>query len=294
MDLSAHRHLVDCEWLQDNLEQPDLRIVECTSLLPNYFEESASEELIKESGFPEWEAGHIPGSAFVDILGELSNATQKDFMYGICSADEFAAAMSRIGIGDGVGVVLYDRAMNMWAARVWWLLRHFGFDNAVVLDGGWTAWVAAGYAVSTAAPNYPPATFVPNVRPQLIADKQRVLAATENNKSCLINALDPDEFAGRPPQRYARSGRIPSSANVPFAVTADPESQIFATDETLTSLYRDAGAEQADEVICYCGGGIAACSTALTLTRLGYDNVAVYDGSMSEWTSDPDLPVASG
>ena len=294
MDLSEHRHLVETDWVADHLDEPSLRIVECTSLLPNYFEPSGGDPLARASGRAMWAEGHIPRSAYADILEDLSDTANEHFMYAMPSAEQFSQVMSELGIGNGTAVVLYDRQLNMWASRLWWMLRAFGFDNAAVLNGGWVKWTAEGRAVSTEASDYPKARFVAKPRPELIAARDRVQAAIGRAGSCLVNALDPDEFAGKPPHRYARPGRIPSSVNVPFATTADPETHVFASDEDLQKMFDAVGATQKDEVICYCGGGIAASSTALALTRLGVGNVAVYDGSLMDWTGDPSMPLEVG
>jgi thiosulfate/3-mercaptopyruvate sulfurtransferase len=215
-------------------------------------------------------------------------------MYAMPSADRFAQVMSAIGVGDGTAVVLYDRGMNSWAARLWWMLRCFGFDNAAVLNGGWTTWSARGLPTSTMASSYPPATFTARPRAGLIADRDDVLSTICDSAACLINALDPDEFAGRPPQRYARPGRIPGSVNVPFSTTVDLPSQTFVDNVALRQQFEDAGALDKERVIAYCGGAIAASNTVFALSRLGVGNVALYDGSLTEWTSDLDLPMETG
>lgn len=294
MDLIKHNHLVSCDWLAENINAPDLVIVECTSQLPNYFEDSAADGLELKSGRPLFDEAHIPGATYVDLLHELSDQSQPDFMYAMPPASRFAETMSAIGVGNSSAVVLYDRAMNMWAARIWWMLRCFGFDNAAVLDGGWTQWVSDGHATSTEQPQYPPAQFEALPREGLIVSHSEVLDAIDDSSTCLINALDPDEFAGRPPQRYARPGRIPGSVNVPFPTTVNVETQQYADEDALKQQFAEVGALDKSEVIAYCGGGIAACSTALALTRLGVDNVAVYNGSMTEWASKPDLPIETG
>lgn len=294
MNLSDRRYLVETDWLQDHLDEPELRVVECTSLIVNYFEPSAADGLILESGRKDWEQGHIPNSAFADFLDDLSDRSNERLMYAMPSAEQFSAAMSKLGVGEGTAVVLYDRQLNMWASRLWWMLRASGFDNAAVLNGGWIKWSSEGRPVSTEAPSYPRAHFVAKPRPELIAAREQVQAAIGNERAGLVNALDPDEFAGKPPHRYARAGRIPSSVNVPFFTTADPETHVFASDDELKKVLDASGATDKDEVICYCGGGIAACNTALALTRLGIDNVSVYDGSMTEWTADPSLPLEVG
>ena len=294
MNLSERRGLVETDWLQEHLDEPELRVVECTSLIPNYFEPSAADGLILESGRKDWEQGHIPKSAFADFLDDLSDRSNERLMYAMPSAEQFSTAMSKLGVGEGTAVVLYDRQANMWASRLWWMLRAFGFDNAAVLNGGWIKWTAEGRTVSTEAANYPRAQFFPKPRPELIAGREQVRAAIGNEKAGLVNALDPDEFAGKPPHRYPRSGRIPSSVNVPFFMAADPETQVFASDDELKKQFDACGATDKDEVICYCGGGIAACNIALALTRLGVDNVSVYDGSMTEWAADSSLPLEVG
>lgn len=294
MDLIKLNHLVDTDWLAVHLDADELRIVECTSQLPNYFEDSAADGLELVTGRGLYEAEHIPGSAFADILGDLSDRTRTNFMYAMPSPERFATVMSDIGVGEGTAVVLYDRGMNSWAARMWWMLRTFGFDNAAVLDGGWSRWLAEGRSVSAEPSRYPKAHFQARPRPELIASRNQVQAAIGKSGSCLINALDPDEFAGRPPQRYARPGRIPSSVNVPFAVTVDLDTQVFPSDAVLKETFDTVGALSKDEVICYCGGGIAASTTAFLLTRLGVDNVSLYDGSLTEWSSDPTLPMETG
>ena len=294
MDLAALNYLVTSDWLAQNLDAPGLRIVECTSQLPNYFEASAANGLELASGRPLFDEAHIPGATYVDLLHELSDRSKTNFMYAMPAAEQFAKVMSAIGVGNDSAVVLYDRAMNMWAARIWWMLRYFGFDNAAVLDGGWTQWLSDGRETSTAEPTYPPAEFVPSTRAELIATQEEVREAINHSDTCLINALDPDEFAGRPPQRYARPGRIPGSVNVPFPKTVDVETQHYADNDDLKHQFEDVDALNKDKVIAYCGGGIAACSTALLLTRLGVENVAVYDGSMTEWASNPDLPMETG
>jgi thiosulfate/3-mercaptopyruvate sulfurtransferase len=184
--------------------------------------------------------------------------------------------------------------MNMWAARLWWMLRVFGFNNAVVLDGGYTKWVQEDRPTDREIVIRSPANFIAKFQSNLIADRDQVLGASEKEDSCLINALLSDEFEGKPPQRYKRSGRIPSSVSVPFSETVDLDSQLYIDNENAKSIFEKVGASAAEEVICYCGGGIAACSTALLLARIGYPKVSVYDGSMNEWAGDISLPIESG
>ena len=136
-----------------------------------------------------------------------------------------------------------------------------------------------------------PKEFVARYRPELIPTREEVLAAIGDESSCIINALDPEEFAGRGPVRYGRPGHIPSSFNVPAIGLADLDTQAYLPAETLRKQFDTAGVFDKDRVITYCGGGIAASSNAFILTLLGVKKVALYNGSMTEWAADPVLPL---
>jgi thiosulfate/3-mercaptopyruvate sulfurtransferase len=169
-----------------------------------------------------------------------------------------------------------------------------GDQSATALHGAWKEWTREGRPVSTTAPQYPAAHFVARPRPELIATQAEVLAAIGSERTCLINALTPDEYAGRGPVKYGRPGHIPSSVNVSCLGVLDPETQAYLPPEQLREQCTQVGALHKERVITYCGGGIATCSDALILTLLAVDNVAVYDGSMTEWAADPTLPLVTG
>jgi thiosulfate/3-mercaptopyruvate sulfurtransferase len=279
--------LAETGWLADNLADPNLRILDCTVFLRPPAEGRAG--FTVEPGREKWAEGHIPGSIFADLARDLSDTSQ-GLRFMLPSADQFAASMSKYGVGEGTHVVLYDGSMNMWAARVWWLLRAFGFDDARVLSGGLRKWKAEGRPLTTEASPYPPATFVARPRPGLMATKDEVLAAINDGATCIIDALGEDQYAGRT-RTYGRPGHIPSAANVPAMGIIDPDTHAYLPLETIRERFKAAGADPAKRVITYCGGGIAASSDAFVLTMLGFENVAVYDASLSEWAADPNLPL---
>ena len=279
-------YLVETAWLHEHLGDPDLRILDCTVFLRPF-----EGRVRPESGRAQFVEGHIPGAAFADLLGDLSD---RDTALPIMMPrpDQFAQAMSRYGVGNANRVVLYDAGMNTWAARVWWMLRAFGFGNAAVLNGGWKKWTAEGRPVTSgeAAPR-PSAVFTPHVQPGRIVDWRDVLAAVSDESTRLINALSADEHAGRV-TRVARPGHIPNSVNVPAGSLVDPATHAYLDTDALRARFAGVGALDRDRVITYCGGGIAACSDAFVLTLLGVKNVAVYDGSLVDWSSRVDLPLA--
>jgi thiosulfate/3-mercaptopyruvate sulfurtransferase len=279
--------LVETTWLAANLAAPDLRIIDCSVVRQDNPDGSYS----FVTGRPAWEQAHIPGSIFVDVPGELSDPQAATSLMMPPIAD-FARIMGRKGIGDDTTVVLYDNSNHAWAARVWWMLRVCGFDKAAVLNGGWQKWRAEGRPVSTTPTAYPAAQLTPRPRPELMADKQTVRAALGNKDVSLIYALSPAAYSGAA-KLFARAGRIPGSKNVYCEFLLDPNTLTYLDLDRLRALFAPTGALDAGKVITYCGGGIAASSDALALTALGLKHVAVYDGSMAEWTADPALPLES-
>lgn len=287
-------HFVETNWLHAHLNDPNLRVIDCTVYLPNYFDESAAQTIDVVGGRAHWEQGHIPGSSFADLTAELRDQNNTRFMFPTPSAAEFTAAMASYGVGDGMRVVLYDDMLNAFAARVWWMFRTFGFSNVAILNGGWKKWVAEGRPVSTTPTTYPPAHFTARFQPDRIVAKEGVLAAIGSETTCLVNGLDPNEHAGRGPVRYGRAGHIPSSVNLPFIGVVDPATSTYLAPNQLEAFVARSGATSKGHIIAYCGGANAASSAAFALALLGVEDVALYDGSLFEWAADPSLPLVTG
>ena len=141
---------------------------------------------------------------------------------------------------------------------------------------------------------YPPAIFHAKPRTGLFADKTEVLAALGQEATCVLNALSEEQHLGAGESNYGRTGRIADSVNVPAGDLMDPTTHAYLSAEEMAERFAQVGAASADRVITYCGGGIAASNDAFILTLLGYENVAVYDASMSEWAADASLPMQTG
>ena len=276
--------LVSAEWLQAHLDDPDLVVLDCSVTI----ETDGNGGFRTVNGRAAFEEGHIPSADFADLMGELSDG-DSPLNFAVPAPEAFAAAMGALGVGDGTRVVLYDTTGGQWAARVWWMLRWVGFDNAALLDGGLNAWTAAGFTLSTEAAAEPARQLTVNLRPELIVDKEEVRAAIDDESVDIIDALPVAHYRGDFAM-YARPGHIPTAGNVP-SNSLIGESGQFKPDEELRSLF-DGDADK--RTITYCGGGIAASADAFVMTRLGFKDVAVYTASLQEWAADPEYPMVTG
>jgi len=246
-----------------------------------------------ESGRVSYARAHLPGAGFADIPGELSDPASP-LAFTVPVAGRFAGSAARLGIGDGTHVVAYSQDAPMWATRLWWLLRYFGHDDTSVLDGGLAAWTAAGGPVEAGERRYPPASFTALPRPERLARLPDVRAIIQDGTACLVNALSPEAFRGENPGVYGRPGRIPGSVNVPWHGLVDPGTGRFRPPAELAAALRAGGIRPDQPVVAYCGGGISATVDLFALSLAGRDDARLYDGSLSEWSADPHLPLVTG
>jgi thiosulfate/3-mercaptopyruvate sulfurtransferase len=282
------RGLVTTAWLEENLADPDLLVFDTTV----HLRPATPGPYRIESGRADYKASHVPGAAFLDLAADLSNP-EAALPFTRPSLDRLAQALGDAGVKRGSRVVVYATTTPMWATRVWWMLRASGFDDVAVLDGGFAKWIAEGRPVEAGARRYAASKLSLVARPGSWADKQAVLAAIDDGAVCTINALSPSVHSGESPMNYGRKGHIKGSRNVPYAALLKADGT-YRDDAELRALFGGVGALERPRVICYCGGGISATMDALALTRLGHPSVAVYDGSMSEWSRDPELPMEIG
>ncbi|MCI3206489.1 MULTISPECIES: sulfurtransferase [Pandoraea] len=283
--------LVSTQWLSANLHRPDLRVFDCSATM-------VVDPVIRQRVQPEraaFEAGHVPGAQFIDIDAQLSDREHR-FHLMLPPPAAFKVAVEALGIGDDSLVVIYSTGSIWWATRVWWMLRTYGFTNAHVLDGGLARWIAEGRLVEsgegvirerTARGEFTPAPKRPYVAQR--EDVEHVVSGDTATR--LINALRPAQYSGEELPRKGRPGHIPGSINIPAASLLDADSGCFLDDDALRALFTAAGVDADTPVIAYCGGGVSASLVVFALMKLAHPNVRLYDASLGEWGSAPELPM---
>lgn len=273
--------LVSTQWLAEHLDDPDLVVLDTTVLV----QQDENGKFTSASARKDYDAGHIPTAAYADLLGDLSDKSNP-MEFVMPSPEQFRIAMGKLGVGNDSRVVLYSANYPAWAARLWWMLRWAGFDQVALLDGGLKAWVSEDRPLSVDPATYPEKEFTLSLRQNVIADQAEVLASINNDEILIIDAMNDAHYNGQFAM-YDRPGHITSATSMPSTNLVD-ESGYFRSFDELEMMHdsdRDARA------ITYCGGGVAASTVAFTMYRLGYSDVAVYMGSLQEWTKNPENPM---
>lgn len=288
--------IVTTDWLAERLNDSNLRLLDATTFLKQPEKDGYYDVW---SGKEAYEKGHIPGAVFADLHGELSDP-DAEYAFTLPSRERFIEKISELGVGEGTYVVVYDQGAVInapqviasdWASRLAWQLQYEGFDNVAVLDGGFPKWKDEGRPVTTKPGSYPKGKFTGVRKPELFVTKEQVLEAINDDQVVILDSLSDVNYNGDV-NTYGRPGHIPGSVNVFFGALSDPNTKELYNDEKLREIFDSVGAlDPNKKVITYCGSAIAATWTGLILNKLGQKNVAVYDGSLTEWAKDPSLPL---
>jgi thiosulfate/3-mercaptopyruvate sulfurtransferase len=248
-------------------------------------------------GIDAYRAGHIPSAQFVDVDRDLAAAKGpgRPGRHPLPAADQFAGVLARLGVRADDLLVAYDDAGGSNAARLWWLLRYFGHDVGRVLDGGIQAWVALGLPLETTTVDRPAATpLALTPHRNMVIDQTQLRDILARADGLVLDARASERFEGKVEPIDARAGHIPGAKNAPFVENLVEPGGAFLPPRELEERYRSLGASTAHPLVAYCGSGVTACHDLLALAIAGRDDARLYEGSWSEWASDPSLPAVVG
>jgi len=272
---------VTTEWLAAHVSEPDVRVVDATLPLVGQ----------PGHGLDSYLGGHIPGAVFFDINAISDPAT--DLPHMLPTPEAFANAAGRLGLSHQHRIVVYDAHGIYSAPRVWWSLRVMGYPQVFVLDGGLKAWRAESRPIEVREPHSMPVKVPAGFDPNLVATLAQVSSALKVGEAQVIDARSAGRFRGDVPEPRVslRSGHMPGALNVPFDQVLRPDGHL-KSEEDLTQVF--AAVDLTRPIVTSCGSGVTAAVLALALARLGRDDVAVYDGSWTEWGGHPDTAVVTG
>ena len=281
MDYANPQALVSTQWLADHLDAPDVRVVD------------GSWHMAQLNRDPkiEFSERHIPGAVYFDIDDIADSDSSLPHM--IPSAEKFASRVRRLGLGDGVRIVVYDATGVGSAARVWWMFRLFGHSDVAVLDGGLPKWVAENRPTESGEPNVQERHFTARTNSLLVRDVDQIRSNIDSGREQVLDARSRGRFAGTEaePRKGLRGGHMPGALNQPFLELYDADSKTMKPAGDIVALYKAAGVDFSKPVVTTCGSGVTACNLALGLFLLGKEDVAVYDGSWTEWGGREDTPI---
>lgn len=231
----------------------------------------------------DYAAGHIPGAVFADWTTDFLEPNVPLNLASVSDEAEAAESFARLGIDPDDTVVLYDDNRHMFAGRLWWAMRLWGFENVRVLDGGLRHWVAEGFGTSTDSPLVTEGRYRPSLRPQLNVSLEEFLERRQ--QACVLDGRGASGYAGK--AEDPRTGHIPGALSVPHGELLDPESGCFLADADLIAVFdRRAPQWRTIPVISSCGAGYSGTVPMLALAKLGISS-SLFDGSFAVWKQDP-------
>jgi len=279
-----YQTVIDCETVHDHLGRPDWVVVDCRFDLAD-----------TGRGERDYAASHLPSAHYAHLDRVLSAPVSATTgRHPLPDPEQLARWLRSTGVAAGTQVVVYDDSAGSMAVRLWWLLRWLGHAAAAVLDGGWQAWLHAGYPVTERGPETLGGAFQPRVQHGLVLTAEQIMATLGTRRWLLLDARTPERYRGEQEPIDRIAGHIPGAVNHPLQENLDATGRFLPADELRRRYRAVIGARDPRSVACFCGSGVSACHNLLAMEIAGLAGARLYPGSWSEWIADPRRPLATG
>ncbi len=275
------KNIVSLQELFDSLDKPDVVVVDCRFVMgqPN-------------AGREQYEASHIPGAVYLDLEQDLSGPVDEHGgRHPLPDIVDLTMALSRVGISNNSRVIAYDDQGGAMASRLWWLLNYLGHKEASVLDEGFTAWVKAGYSVTSEVEAVQPAKFLAVVEHSILMEMDELRERLKDESLTLIDSREAPRYRGEVEPLDRVAGHIPGAIN---RFWKDGLTEDGSWKDAEAQAERFADLDKDGEIVVYCGSGVTATPNVIALQEAGFTKVRLYAGSWSDWISYSENPVATG
>jgi thiosulfate/3-mercaptopyruvate sulfurtransferase len=281
----TYQTLVSTDELVRHLADPGWAIVDCRFSLDN-----------AERGRRVYLQSHIPGAVYAHLNEDLAGSVIPGVTgrHPLPPVDSFISKLSTWGISAGVQVVVYDDLGGAYAARLWWMLRWLGHEAVAILDGGWPKWEQEGHPVKSGIDTRPARSFVPHLRPELLASQAEIDAMRLDSGFLVMDARTPERYKGETEPIDPVAGHISGAKSAPFAENLAPDGTFLPQNVLRERYQKILGKIPAQQVASYCGSGVTAAHNLVAMAHAGLGEGRLYVGSWSEWITNSELPIERG
>lgn len=270
-------HFVSPEWLNSNLNDPSIVVVDCRFNLAN-----------PDEGMTRYNEAHIPGAVYFDLNKDMSSPVQEHGgRHPLPDMKQFETKLRQAGITSSTTVVAYDDQDGGMAARCWWLFNYVGHSKVFILDGGFRAWVRSNLPTTNVVPQIESSQFTVDIQHQMIIPMKAVKEQMTKHEGIVIDSRDPKRYRGDMEPIDKKAGHIPGAVN--YFWKDNLVDGLWLSTEEMAKRFSDIPKNQ--QVTVYCGSGVTACANLIAMSEAGFSDVKLYPGSWSDWISYEDNPI---